>query len=309
MKKLLFPLAISSALLAQTFAGSFGPGPWASGAYYPGATDGKYQASVTGNNISGVIGFSIREGSPTTLSAATAAAGTTESTNISDASFSAASSAAQAFDPAQNYFLIFVNGRTYTGLASATVNVLANSVVGALLGAQPSFGSQTNQTFDNLTVSVPNKTNFVVITNPAVTNIFTTNTVVITNDGGVITGSNQIITTNITVTDPERITNQIVTTGDLPSAGPTKLDPIAILNRGLSGGFQAQLQNKGAYMSFAGNGQLSTPSEAQTVSLSTNATGDQVQGVHVTQTVPFLVNGLRTSFSTSLSVSSQTTGN
>jgi len=308
MKKLLFPLAISFALLAQTFAGSFGPGPWASGAYYPGATDGKYQASVTGNNISGVIGFSIREGSPTTLSAATAAAGTTESTNISDASFSAASSAAQAFDPAQNYFLIFVNGRTYTGLASATVNVLANSVVGALLGAQPSFGSQTNQTFDNLTVFVPNTTNFVVITNPAVTNTFVTNSIVVSNIGGLFV-TNSVLTTNVTVTDPERITNTTVTTGDLPSAGPTKLDPIAILNRGLSGGFQAQLQNKGAYMSFAGNGQLSTPSEAQTVSLSTNATGDQVQGVHVTQTVPFLVNGLRTSFSTSLSVSSQTTGN
>jgi hypothetical protein len=329
MKKLLFPLAISSALLAQSFAGSFGPGPWASGAYYPGATDGKYQASVTGNNITGVIGFSVREGSPTTLSSANTAA-TTSTTNTADVSFTAATSAAQAFDPAQNYFLIFVDGRTYTGLASASVNVLANSVVGALLGAQPSFGYVTNDlppvfpptVFVTNTVIDQNGFLDVVTTNPfglVQTNI--TNTITITNDAGVVISSNQVITTNIVSQTPQLITNQIPnlitnTFVDTPSTsnsvtrGTTNsFDPLPLINRGLSGGFQAQLQNKGAYMSFAGSGQLSTPSQSQSVSISTNADGSQRVGGIITETVPFLVNGLRTSFSTSLSASSQTTGN
>lgn len=303
MKKLLFPLAISSALLAQSFAGSFGPGPWASGAYYPGGTDGKYQASVTGNNISGVIGFSIREGSPGTLSTDTQNNQGSEEDDASASTIQAATTASTVFDQTQNYFVIFVEGRTYTGLAVASVNVLANSVVGSLLGAQPAFGYQSNN-FTDITIFGSGSSNAVVTTNPAVTNLIVSNSVVISNEGGVITASNIITTTNIVVIAPERTTNFVAAPLTLPAA---QFDPLPVINRGASGGFQAQLQNKGSYMSFAGNGQLSSPSQKQSVDLSTN--NGQLVGAIVTETVPFLVNGLRTSFSTSLTVSSQTTGN
>jgi hypothetical protein len=303
MKKLLFPLAISSALLAQTFAGSFGPGPWASGAYYPGGTDGKYQASVTGNNITGVIGFSIREGSPGTLSTDTQNNQTTDAADASASTIQAATTASTVFDQTQNYFVIFVEGRTYTGLAVASVNVLANSVVGSLLGAQPAFGYQSNN-FTDITIFAGGSSNAVVTTNPAVTNLIVSNSVVISNESGIITASNIITTTNVVIIAPERVTNFVANDPKLPTAA---FDPLPVINRGVSGGFQAQLQNKGSYMSFAGTGELSSPSQKQTVDLSTN--NGQLVGEIVTETVPFLVNGLRTSFSTSLTVSSTTTGN
>ncbi len=303
MKKLLFPLAISSTLLAQSFAGSFGPGPWASGTYYPGGTDGKYQASVTGSNITGVIGFSIREGSPGTLSTDTQNDQGTDQSNAASSTIQAATTASSVFDATQNYFVIFVEGRTYTGLAVASVNVLANSVVGSLLGAQPAFGYQSNN-FTDITIFGSGTSNAVVTTNPAVTNLIVSNTVSITNTNGVNSGSNQVLTTNIVVIAPERVTNFVAAPLTLPAS---QFDPLPVINRGVSGGFQAQLQNKGSYMSFAGNGQLSSPSQKQTVDLTTN--NGQLVGEIVTETVPFLVNGLRTSFSTSLTVSSTTTGN
>ncbi|MFZ4484765.1 MAG: hypothetical protein ACOYOL_12395 [Chthoniobacterales bacterium] len=332
MKKLLFPLVISSTLLAQSFAGSFGPGPWASGSYYPGGTDGKYQASVTGSNITGVIGFSIREGSPGTLSTTTQTAQNQQDSNAAASTIQAATTASTIFDSTQNYFVIFVEGRTYTGLAVASVNPLANTVVGSLLGAQPAFGFVTNtlpfkfpdqKLITNVEVTtLDGFSNSVITTNAGgFTQTFITNTITITNDAGVVVGSNQVIITNIVSASPQLITNStpvFLTNTNVTSdssafsvsngSGTTNVfDPLPVLNRGVSGGFQAQLQNKGAYMNFTGNGQLSSPAQKQTVDLATNTDGTQVAGGIVTETVPFFVNGLRTSFSTSLTVSSTAT--
>jgi hypothetical protein len=134
-----------------------------------------------------------------------------------------------------------------------------------------------------------------------VTNIVTTDPTVITNTNNVAIFSTNVFFTNTTTAIPDSRVSSTVPTGTTNT-----FDPLPLINRGLSGGFQAQLQNKGAYMSFAGNGQLSTPSQAQSVTVSSNADGSQRVGGIITETVPFFVNGLRTSFSTSLSVS--TTG-
>lgn len=297
------PFPLLAALLVSTsatFAGSFGPGPWASGSYYPGGTDGKYQASVTGNNITGVIGFSIREGGPSTITPEQQNQQNAETDSAASSTIAAATATTQVFDETQNYFVIFVEGRTYTGLAVASVNPVNNSVVGSLLGAQPDFGYQSNN-FTDIFLSVPNKTNLVVTTNPATTNTSIITNVVVTNVGGLVV-TNSVITTNVTVVDPERITNAIVTSGDLPA---NQFDPLPVLNRGSSGGWQAQLQNKGATMTFVGNGQLSSPAQAQRVDLVTN--NGQLVGQIVTDTVDFFVSGLRTSFSTALTVTDTTT--
>jgi hypothetical protein len=357
------PILLQAALFfvtASTYAGSLGPGPWSSGAYYPGGADGKYQAAAYGNNITGVIGFAIREGSPTVLQQQQQQQQQQSGTNASaaTASFSAATAAAQAFDPAQNYFVIFAEGRTYSGLAVGSVNPVGKTVTGALLGAQPDFSLLTNSvplTNTNTVVTViPEQfptfltnTNVVnigtsnqVVTNAATTNIFTTNTVstniVITNIGGV-TFTNTVITTNfVTVTniaDPEVITNTVpifqtnvvvnpgptvtsnrlvtntnVTTTASPFSTTTTPNLLPVLNRGLSGGFQAKLKNNQAYMTFRGDGELSTPAQQQTIDLATNAAGNSVSGTIETHTVSFKVDGLRTSFLTTLAPVAPTSG-
>ena len=108
----------------SAFAGNFGPGPWANGAYYQGQFDGTYTATVYappeiqpdgtyfGTIISGVVGFALTGGSPRT---------------IGDP---------PAFDDTKNFYAIFANGVTYTGLTLANININRKEVSGAFQPAQ-----------------------------------------------------------------------------------------------------------------------------------------------------------------------------
>lgn len=132
MKKVFAPAsflliaAVIVALTATSKAGSFGPGPWANGAYYPGQFDGVYSATVFGNNTSGVFGFALQAGSPTIITNSES----TTSTNLSVVQSTVIP------DPWQNYFLIFFNGVTYYGTTFATINVNSKSVAGAMYDGQ-----------------------------------------------------------------------------------------------------------------------------------------------------------------------------
>jgi hypothetical protein len=133
MIRLITSLLLSILLLiSSATAGSFfGPGPWANGAYYPGQLDGKYSATVFGNNTSGVLGFAQRAGSPTivTNSSANLTNSIVQNTVIPD--------------PWQNYFLIFFNGVTYYGTTFATINISSKQVTGALFNGRSSATSAT----------------------------------------------------------------------------------------------------------------------------------------------------------------------
>jgi len=348
--KTLLALLLHLLVLTTLAIASIGPGPWASGAYYPGGTDGKYQAAVYGNNITGVIGFAIREGGPTVLQQQQQQqqqSGTNAS--AATASFSVATAAAQAFDPAQNYFVIFVEGRTYSGLAVGSVNPVGKTVTGALLGAQPDFSLETNAavvtnvsvtsipveipTFiTNEVVTVIGQQPVITISNlpPTIITNITNTTIIITNNG-VVTETNISITTIITnaptvITNTNFVpilltntnvisgfftSNQIVNVTNVeasPFATVTTPNLLPILNRGLSGGFQAKLKNNQAFMTFRGDGELSTPAQTQTVNLVTNAAGNSVSGTIDTHTVAFKVDGLRTSFLTTLAPVAPTSG-
>ena len=119
-------VAVFLAIGATTKAGSFGPGPWANGAYYPGQFDGVYSATVFGNNTSGVFGFALQAGSPTIITNSES----TTTTNISVVQSTVIP------DPWQNYFLIFFNGVTYYGTTFATINVNSKTVAGAMYDGQ-----------------------------------------------------------------------------------------------------------------------------------------------------------------------------
>lgn len=327
MSRLLPAFCISALCSLQSFAGSFGPGPWASGAYYPGGTDGKYQATAYGNNITGVIGFALREGSPSVTSQSTSTS--TLTADVATTTISAATSAINVFDETQNYFVIFVEGRTYSGLAVGSVNPVGGTVSGALLGAQPEFGFVTNDLpFNFPPLSYITNTNTTIIgsnpvitftTNPGitvtnVTNTFTTNIVVTNTVGGLQT--NFFVSTNtisnVITTDPIIFTNtnwtfvfetNVTITDSLYSFSVTGVqgttnvfDPLPVLNRGVSGGFQADLTDNGAYMTFQGDGELSAPNLSQTVTLATNTDGSVTTGGIQTETMPFKVDGLRVSF-------------
>jgi hypothetical protein len=69
-----------------------------------------------------VLGFGLRNGSPSTSTNSTISTNGTQNTIIVD-SF-------------QNYFVVFVNGRTYAGLTIASINNHANSVSGGLFNGQ-----------------------------------------------------------------------------------------------------------------------------------------------------------------------------
>lgn len=202
-------LSVLITLTQVSVAGSFGPGPWSQGYYYPGQLDGKYSAAIFGNNISGAMGFSLRGGSPTTVEESTVTTNATQNTI--------------SIDPFQNYFVCFVEGRTYGGLTIANVNINTKTITGALLGGQPDF-------------------------------------TYLTNAAGVITG----------------------------------VDTLPIVNRGMSGGFQAKIKSDTALFTFKGDGELSTPANEQTINFSpspTNATSATI----VTETTPFGLDGIKVS--------------
>jgi hypothetical protein len=208
----------------------FGSGPWANATYYPGNLDGKYQAAVFGANISGVLGFALRDGAPPT--SVTSQIVNTNSTQSS-----------LRIDPFLNYFAIFVEGRTYTGLTTAGVNYNNNTVSGALIGTQPDFRLTTNSfnTFTtNAVVSVPalpvsvfapvtnvqatlikiGETNVIETNTTPITNTFTTNLFVVETNIFVgtqtilqtNTNTGQVTETNVTFTTTNFTTNIIIAT-------------------------------------------------------------------------------------------------
>lgn len=259
--KTIFSFSALVALAVSALA-SAGPGPWANATWYPGNLDGKYQAAVYGDNISGVLGFALENGSPTiaTNSVVSSTNGSTQSTVV--------------VDPFQNYFAIFVEGRTYTGLSTATVDYNNNSVTGTLIGAQPDF---TFLTGSNSVVNQQTFTNTTIVTNQ-----------ITVDDNGVVVFTNTY-TTNISISN-------VFTTNNFPSP---LLTPAGLINRGLNGGFRADINGDGGVFTFSGDGELSTPAQFQTVDFTTNARGDIIGAQVVTDTVPFQLDGIRVSFTTS----------
>jgi hypothetical protein len=145
-------LLLALSTLPASAGNWFGSGPWANGAYYPGQFDGVYSATMFGGTpqvVSGVLGFGLRNGSPTTL------------TNIATTATNAIT-----VDPSQNYFVVFLEGRTFAGVTVAAVNNDASNVSGGLFNgvSQPTFTTlvttnfpgATNQTVTVTTLSAAN---------------------------------------------------------------------------------------------------------------------------------------------------------
>jgi hypothetical protein len=237
-------------LVTSSFAGNFfGPGPNSQGWYYPGQMDGKYQASVTGVNIAGAVGFAFRDGAPTVSTNSTASTSTTAG--------GGASSVVQnniTVDPTQNYFLIFVQGMTYSGITTAAMNVDQGTVTGAMYGGQSAF----------TTIDVQSQ--------------------VLINDG----------------------TNFVAGTISTPV-----LDNLSLLNRGVNGGFTANINSKKAVFTFSGTGELSSPAFPQSVQgFDTNGNivspsqfiSNAVTAVLQTATVPFNISGIKVSSSSASTI-------
>jgi hypothetical protein len=234
---ILLGLATLLCTSALSLAGA-GPGPWSSGTYYAGYLDGKYFGVVSGNNISGVLGFALSQGAPPfrtdTVERAVPAGG---------GAFVIERNTDIIPDITQNYFVIFVEGRTYRGVTTAGFDISDKKVAGTLQGTDP-------------------------IGTPAFA-------------------------------------------GALPTAGTAPISALPIVNRGLSGGFEGKIKSDKDPLTFKANGQLSTPANRQTVVLEgvpiespgivppmppgtiTNVT---YSGTVSTETTPFKVRGVRTSY-------------
>lgn len=232
MKKFLAPL-VSVVFTSTLLAGGSSGGPWANGAYYSGYLNGKYMGVVTGNNIAGVLGFAITDGAPP-YRPATTGGGDQQQQGVKVAEYQD-----PRIDITQNYFAIFVEGRTYTGLTTAGIDIDSKTVAGALQGTDP-IGVQA-----------------------------------------AVTGA--------------------------PGPGGFAFnasDALSIIDRGLSGGFTAKIKCDQAVFTFKGDGQLSTPANKQSYQIQTSVipnttqrTNEIVTGIYQTETTPFGVKGIRTSFS------------
>lgn len=237
------PLSLLALLAFPISAFSFGgSGPWADGAYYPGGLNGKYVGIVTGQNISGVLGFAIVDGAPPFRRQENqTSSGGNSPIAILNPTFPP--------DPLQNYFGIFVEGRTYTGLTYAGIDIDSRKIAGSLSSVNPAF-----------TAAGP------------------------TSDSG-------------------------------PPAYAV-VDALPIVNRGLSGGFVANIKQRKNVFTFKGSGQLSTPANRQTVTTTSipavynpvddppspagTITNQVSTGIVTTESTPFTISGIRTSlFSTS----------
>lgn len=286
---------LASAALATTAFASAGPGPWANSTWYPGSLDGKYQAAVYGNNISGVLGFALVNGSPTiATNSVVTSSNSSQSTVI--------------MNPFQNYFAIFVEGRTYTGSTMANVNYDNSTLTGVLLGAQPDYTldsytlkiKQPAITNITPTVIVIGKTNITTITG---TGIFETNIIGVGVPPVIVTNVVEVLATNTSTLDvlATNYTTNVTAAPDLESDYKA-FNPLPLINRGLNGGFQAKITANTATFTFVGKGNLSTPSQTQVININRDnlsfpgdIIGTQVQ----TDTIPFMINGLRVSFTTS----------
>jgi hypothetical protein len=236
MKKLFLPLTLL-ALSHGLMAGGTSGGPWANGAYYAGYLNGKYMGVVTGNNIAGVLGFAITDGAPPFRPGEEAGGGQQQNVKVAEYQD-------PRVDITQNYFAIFVEGRTYTGLTTAGIDIDSKTVAGALQGTDP-IGVQA-----------------------AV-------------DGAPGPGAFAVN----------------------PAAGVNAFNALSIINRGLSGGFTAKIKSNKAVFTFKGDGQLSTPAnpqsyqiESQIIGLPAAQTNAIITGIYETESTPFQVKGIRTSF-------------
>lgn len=281
----------------------FGSGPWANSTYFPGNLDGKYQASVFGANVSGVLGFAIRDGAPPFLQSQ---AQTLASLNSGGSNNAIVSNQQIGIDNSLNYYAIFVNGRTYVGTTAAAINYDSSSVAGTLIGTQPSTLSTTNkqivsQILTNIsTTLVTNTSNSITISSQTFTNVVSTNETVVINDNGVISTTN--VTYNLTNIQTVFITNTNVI--NLPPVPVTNITTETVLftndlinatlvSTGVDGAFQAGINSKRAVFTFQGPGQLTSP-------------GPVTNGTQVNPTIAFNVNGIRVSFSSTASFQSLT---
>jgi len=216
----------------------FGAAPFNNDGYWPGYLNGKYMGVVTGNNISGVLGFAIVDGAPPFR--------VNDQQSSAGGAIQSAALVNQVITPdvLQNYFTIFVEGRTYFGLTTAGIDLDSSTVAGALQGQAPAG-------LPDITVAAA---------------------------GG----------------------------------GNATVDALSVLNRGLSGGFTANINSKKATFTFSGTGQLSTPANNQTVTLTVvptvadnlvdplvpvnTITNEVISGNIQTDTTPFNLSGIRTSF-------------
>lgn len=110
-------IAIASSANVCPAGSFFGPPPFSSGGYFDGQFDGQYAANIysdrTGPAIFGTLGFSLTKGAPSTI-----VAGGEEGT--------------AEIDPNRNYYLVFVNGQAFSGLAAANININTKNVTGIL---------------------------------------------------------------------------------------------------------------------------------------------------------------------------------
>ena len=221
--KFCLPALLAIFHVAPALAGNwFGSGPWANATYFPGNLDGKYQASVFGANVSGVLGFAIRDGAPPFLQSQSQQAVplTTNTTSI-------VSNQQIGIDNSLNYFAIFVNGRTYVGTTAAAINYDSSSVAGTLIGTQPSSITTTNP----------------IVVSQLITNVVSTNESVQVDNNGVITTTN--ITYNLTNVQTVLTTNSAIN--------------VSLIATGVDGAFQAGINSKQAVFTFQGPGQLTSP--------------------------------------------------
>jgi hypothetical protein len=147
-------------------------------------------------------------------------------------------------DVTQNYFVIFVEGRTYSGLTTAGIDIDSQTVAGALQGTDP------------------------VGVLPAVTG------------------------------DPGPGAFAVN-----PANGINAFNALSVIDRGLNGGFTAKVKSQGAVFTFKGDGQLSTPAnqqsyqiESQIIGLPAAQTNAIISGSYETDSTPFQVKGIRTSY-------------
>ncbi len=280
MKTLSLTLLALIALTPTAF--SFGgSGPWADGAYYPGGLNGKYVGIVTGNNISGVLGFAIVEGAPPFRT-------TEQESGQGDLIGTVAVNTDIRPDILQNYFAIFVEGRTYTGSTLAGIDIDSKSVAGALQGTDPPaiLAPIADAGFDT----------GIVLTNTSIE---------IIEEQGVFEQPDGTFVNLVTNT-------LVVPTINLEFTPPIFNNAVSILARGLSGGFTAKVKGKRNVFTFKGDGQLSTPANRQSYTASgfvqqrpfigeppgvpvNSLTNMFVTASYETESTPFNIRGIRTS--------------
>lgn len=236
MRSHVFTLCIAATLAAQALAGSFGPGPWANGAYYPGQFDGVYSASIYGSNgISGVLGFALQNGAPTT----SASTSTSTDSALGGLYSSSTTLNSTGVDAAQNYFVVFVEGRTFAGLSTASINADVKTVAGALYSGKAPSTTQYLIT-ENIFVNTNGTTNITQLLNTVtIENTcgggFTAD---VTSDGAIISflGIDNGVLTTSTNGVPTEDTNGVIVTNIFSING------VKVANFAASGATQSSAQ-------------------------------------------------------------------